>query len=328
VEGVEDRTAIVATREFTDQEIESFVRDLESLRGGSLSAAALIGCGPRAIPPLRSFLLHGRPRGIYQPRQLAVETLGQLGAKDVLLEYLRNPVVMEDPVVRHAEDAVRSTAARELARWQTQDVFECLMRLAMDQLLPGIVEALGMFQRAEAMPYLLWALGDGVCRASAEEAIRGLGVSARPFLMEAASARNPSAEDEIPSSLQRRRWVLRILSDGKVREEDWTRLRDLLDEDDPEVVINTARIGLEAAPIPERSRAVHRLIEMLPRADWFLRTEARTALAEHFDIAREPVEEEIARRIRSDGAEQALDVVLRLLVNLRNQALEMGLARR
>ncbi|MGC2330695.1 MAG: HEAT repeat domain-containing protein, partial [Candidatus Acidiferrales bacterium] len=150
----------MATREFTDQEIESFVRDLESLRGGFLSAAALIGCGTRAIPPIRSFLLQGRPRGIYQPRQLAVETLGELGAKDVLLEYLNKPLAIEDPVVRHAEDAVRSTAARELARWQTQDVFECLMRLAKDHLLSGIVEALGTFRRAEAMPYFLWALGD------------------------------------------------------------------------------------------------------------------------------------------------------------------------
>ena len=67
-----------------------------------MAAAALIGCGARAIPPLRSFLLQGRPRGIYQPRQLAVETLGQLGAKDVLLEYLNKPLAIKDPVVRHS----------------------------------------------------------------------------------------------------------------------------------------------------------------------------------------------------------------------------------
>jgi len=327
VEGIGRGLRSVATREFTDQEIESFVGDLESLRGGSLSAAALIGCGPRAVPPLRSYLLHGRPRGIYQPRQLAVETLGELGARDVLIEYLSNPAPIEDPVVRHAEDAVRSTAARELARWQTEDVFECLMR-ATDRLLPGIVDALGTFRRAEAMPYFLLALGDGVCRSNAEEAIRALGLAASPFLMEAAISRNPSAEDEIPSSLQRRRWALRILADLKLRKEDWTGLRDLLDEDDPEIVIATSRIGLEVAPVPDRWRAVHRLIEMLPRANWFLQSEVRTALVEHFDIAREPVEDEITRRMNSEGKEQALDAVLRLLVNLRNQALETGLARR
>jgi DNA-binding GntR family transcriptional regulator len=80
--------------------------------------------------------------------------------------------------------------------------------------------------------------------------------------------------------------------------------------------------------MPDRWRAVRRLIEILPQANWFLRGEARAALAEHFDIAQELVEDEIARRMKSDGKEWALDVVLRLLVNLRNQAVEMGLIRR
>jgi hypothetical protein len=317
----------MTTREFTDEEIESLARDLETLRGGSMAAAALVGCGARAIPPLRRFLLQGRARGTFQPRQWAIETLAQLGAKDVLMEYLEKPLQIEDPVVRFGEDAVRSTAARELARWPTDDVFHCLTRVGLDHLLPGVVEALGSFRRTESIPYFLWALGDGVCRSYAEEAIRGLGVVARPFLVDAAGARNPSVEEESPSSLQRRRWVLRILSDLKVSGQNWTRLRELVEEDDPEIVITTARIGLEVVPMPDRWRAVHRLIEMLPRANWFLRTEARAALADHFDIAHEAVEDEIMRRMNSEKKEQALDVVLRLLVNLRKQALETGLAR-
>jgi HEAT repeat protein len=310
----------MTAREFTDQEIQTLVRGLESLREGSMAAAALIGCGARAIPPLRSILLQGRPRGIYQPRQLAVETLGQLGAKDALLAYLSNPSAIEDPVVRLGEDAVRSAAARELARWQTDDVFECLMRTGPDHLLPGIVEALGSFRRTEAMPYVLGALGDGVCRSSAEEAIRGLGVAARPFLMDAAGARNALGDEESPSSLQRRRWVLQILADLKVSEHDWSRLRESLEEDDPEIVITTARIGLEVAPMPDRCRVVRRLIEMLPRGDWFLRIEVSAALAEHFAVAQEAVENEIARRTAAPVKDHRLDVVLRLLLNLRNQA--------
>jgi hypothetical protein len=315
-------------RELTYPEIESLVRDLESLQAGSMAAAALIGCGPRAIAPLRRFLLQGRPRGIFQPRQLAVETLAQLGAKDVLVEYLDKSLPTPDPVVRFGEDAVKSTAARELARWPTDDVFQCLTNVGLNHLLPGVVEALGIFRRMEAMPYFLWALGDGVCRSYAEDAIRNLGVAARPFLLEAVRKPNPSAEEEAPSSLQRRRWVLRILGDWNVSDEDWTRLRESLEENDPEIVITTARIGLEVAPMPDRWRAIHRLIEMLPRANWFLRSEARGALVEHFDLAQEAVADEIARRMNSDRKEQALDVVLRLLVNLRNQALEMGLVRR
>jgi hypothetical protein len=316
------------TREFTDQEIESLVRNLESLRSGSMAAAALTGCGARAIPPLRSFLLQGRPRGIYQPRQLAVETLGELGAKDVLLEYLSQPLAIKDAVVRFGEDAVRSTAARELARWQTDDVFDCLTRAGLNYLLPGIVESLGTFRRTETMPYFLRALGDGVCRSYAEEAIRGLGIAAQPYLIDAAGPGNSAVDEESSSSLQRRRWVLRILSDLNVSEQDWMRLRGSLEEDDPEIVIATARIGLEVPQMPDRWRAVRRLIEMLPRADWFLRTEARAALAEHFDVAQEAIEDEIARRTTTPSKDLALDVVLRLLINLRNQALETGLARR
>jgi hypothetical protein len=315
-------------REFNDQEIESLVSDLESLRGGSIAAAALVGCGSSAIPPLRCFLLQGRPRGVYQPRQLAVETLGELGAKDVLIEYLSKPLAIKDAVVRFGEDAVRSTAARGLARWQSDDVFDCLTRAGSDHLLPGIVEALGAFRRIETMPYFLRALGDGVCRSYAEEAIRGLGIAARPFLIDAAGLGNSSVDEENSSSLQRRRWVLRILLDQALSEQDWMRLRGLLEEDDSEIVITTARIGLRVAQMPDRLGAVRRLIEMLPRADWFLRTDARAALAEHFDIAREEIEDEIAQRTTTPSKDLALDVVLRLLINLRNQALETALARR
>lgn len=316
------------TREFTDEEIEAEVKGLESLQNGPMAAAALMGCGYRAIPALRSFLLNGRPRGIFQPRQLAVETLAQLGAKDVLLEYLDRSKAISDATVRMGEDAVRSTAARELGRWQTEDVFRGLMQAGADHLLPGIVESLGKFRSLDAMAYFLWALGDGICRSCAEEAIRELGAKARPLLVNAANERMPSLEEESPSSLQRRRWVLRILSDLRVPETDWAQLRDLLEEADPEIVVTTARIGLAAGSEPDKWIAVGRIIEMLPRVDWFLRTEARAALAERFDIAHEQIENEIARRMKTGGKQRALDVVLRLLVNLRNQALEMGLTQR
>lgn len=314
-------------RELRIEEIEAEVKGLESLQDGSMAAAALIGCGARAIPFLRSFLLNGRPRGIYQPRQLAVETLAQLGAKDVLLEYLSRPVVIRDAVVRMGEDAVRSTAARELGRWQSEEVFKCLTAAGIDHLLPGIVESLGKFRRTETLPYLLWALGDSICRSSAEEAIRNMGVEAWPVLLDAATARTPTPEEENPSSLQRRRWVLRILADARLPTSCWDKLRDLLDEKDPEIVVTVARIALETAPEPERWRGVRRIIETLPAADWFLRTEARAALAGHFELAQEQIEDEIARRMKADERSQALDVILRLLLNLRNQAIEMGNAR-
>jgi HEAT repeat protein len=314
----------MAGRAHTNEEIQSLVKDLESLLGGQMTSAALIGCGARAIPALRSYLLDGKPRGIYQPRQLAVETLAELGAKEVLLEFLETPSEIKDAVVRFGEEAVRSTAARELGRFPTEEVFERLQKVALNHLLPGLVETFGTFGRTETMPYLLWALGDGICRAPAEESIRKLGDAALPFLIDAAGKTHPSKEEESPSSLQRRRWALRILSDLRVSEEDWSRLIPLLEESDPEVVITACRIGLELAPSPDKWRAVRRLIEMLPRANWFLRTEAQAALADHFEVAQEAIEDEIARRRSSSSKEQAMDLVLRMLVNLRGQVAETG----
>lgn len=307
-------------REYSHDEIRSLVRDLESLKSGQMAAAALVGCGPRAVPFLRSFLLQGKPRGVYQPRQLAVETLAELGAKDVLLEYLEQTPNTQDAVVRFGENAVKSTAARELGRFLTNDVFERLQQIALDRLLPGLVETLGAFERVEVMSYFLLALGDGICRASAEEAIRRLGARALPFLVDAALKPGPSADEETPSSRQRRRWSLRLASRQQLSDGDWLRLRSLLEDRDPEIAMTVSRIALDVAPTEDKERAVRRLIEILPGANWFLRSEAQASLATHFDFAREAVESEIERRSTSNPKEQAMDMVLRLLVNLKNQA--------
>jgi hypothetical protein len=172
------------------------------------------------------------------------------------------------------------------------------------------------------MPYFLWALGDGVCRPYAEEAIRNLGETARPGLVEAVTAPDPSLDEETPSSLQRRRWALRILGDLALRDDEWESLSHLLNEADPDIVITAGRIALQEELDAEKQNAVRRMIEMLPAANWFLRTEARAALAEHFNLARKTIDEEIARGMKVDRRQQSLDTVLRLLVNVRNHALE------
>ena len=303
-------------REWSAKEIQSFVRDLESLQGGGFAAAALVGCGERAIGPLRSFLLDGQPRGIFQPRQLAVETLAELGAKDILIEYLLQSRKIEDSAIRFGEDAVLSTAARELGRWKTEDVYEALKKISNDRLLTGIVESLGAFARQDSISYFLWALGDGICRQAAEDALHKIGETARPRLLEAARNPNPSAEDEGPSSLQRRRKVLQILAELLPSITDWEALRPLLDENDAEIVVATARMGLKICPPNDRQFAIQRVIEALPSADSFVQTEARKCLAENFSIAQPQVDAEIARRCTASHKERGLDVVLRLLVNL------------
>jgi len=133
--------------ELTQAEIRRLVESLNSLQDGELAVDALIGCGQTAIPPLREFLLHGRPSVIYQPRQRAVRALAELGAKEVLVEYLRQRKLIADAALRFGEEAVENTAARALAAWKTDDVLQVLLRVARARKLPGVIEALGQFGR-------------------------------------------------------------------------------------------------------------------------------------------------------------------------------------
>jgi hypothetical protein len=320
----EEASRAAMSKYWAAENIASLVRDLESLRGGSTAAAALVGCGERAIGPLRQFLLEGAPNSVFQPRQLAVETLAELGAKDVLIEYLLRARKPSDPVIRFGEDAVLSTAARELSRWKTEDVFETLQKLSQERLLPGVVESLGNFARESSIPYFLWALGDGVCREAAEDALRKIGEPARAYLLEAARTPNSPAGNEISSSLQRRRTALKILADLPPQLSDWDELRPLLNDNDAEVVVEVVRMALRICPRDERKFAIKRLIDALPTTNSLVRAEAKTCLAENYAVARSLVETEINRRRGTDPKEQAMDAVLRLLVNLEWQMAELS----
>jgi hypothetical protein len=316
------RESTMSDADWSHDKICELVHDLESLRGGSLAAATLIGCGSRAIEPLRDFLLRGKPRGIFQPRQLAVETLAELGAKDVLLEYLQQvrTQAIKDAVVRFGEAVVESAAARALSRWLTDGVFRVLRELSLDRLLVGLAETLGEFRRSEMIPYFLWALGDDECREAADEALRKLGDEAHPQLINAVKNSVPTGENKVPSSRVRRRRALRILADESISTKEWKQLQNLQEENDPDIVITCSRMALNAGQAEDKQKAVDRLLDCLAAAGWFLKTEARSCLAEHFEAARAQIEREIEHRTSASGAARSLDVTLRILVNLKAQA--------
>jgi len=138
-----------------------------SREGGDRAVFELVSRGRRAIPPLRPFLLEGKPSRIYQPRCWTVEVLAMLGVKDVLAEYLLAKEKIVDPVVEFEEEAVQDAAARELARWRTREVFAVLVERARRRITPGVVEALKRFARPEIIPYLDKALEDNFCQEAA-----------------------------------------------------------------------------------------------------------------------------------------------------------------
>jgi len=66
--------------------------------------------------------LYGEIDGLSIPRPQVVWALAELGARDVLLEYLAMDEDITDPIVRQAEDVVKNTTARALAAWCNEDV--------------------------------------------------------------------------------------------------------------------------------------------------------------------------------------------------------------
>lgn len=307
----------VSRRDYTDEEIRSFVADLESLPSGELTVSLLVGCGERAISPLRDFLLYGKPRGVFQPRQRAVEALSQLGAKDVLMAYLSQKPEIPDAVVRFGEEAVESSAALELARWRTEEVFEFLMTLAGQRTLPGVIDGLAEFEKPEAGSVFLRALEDDVCRPRAEEALRRIGLKVKPILLEAARS-IPLDRNENPSERRRRRSAVRVLSDLQLNEQDWCEIKPLLRDKDREISVMAAEIGVDFAPSGEKEAAAQLLIRALGWAHWFLQIRIEDCLRRNYPAVREVIDRECAQRRKLAKGQPLSDSMFRILDKIQS----------
>ncbi len=279
--------------EFTEPEIQALVDSLESLKEGELGVSMLIACGPRAIPVLRKFLLEGRPRVIFQPRQRAVRALAEIGAKDVLLEYLSAPKDGLPPEIRYAEEAVESTAARLLSRWLTADVFQTLVTLLSRRVVVGAIETLGEFRSPEAVPMMIQLLGDDIARPFAAEAIQKVGSPAVAELVEAAVTPDPSRSDEAPSSIVRRRQALKLILNIGAFADSVSRVEPLMYDIDPEIAALSAQIVLQVGDLRGRLRAVEKLLDLYKDTNWVTQADIQTALLSALDIARPLIERRV-----------------------------------
>ena len=304
----------------SEAEISRYLEELNSLKEGVGAVMKLIACGRSAIEPLRQFLLAGKPSVVYHSRRWAVEALAGLGAKDVLLEYLGQKKDIVDPALQLGEEAVESAAARELIRWPSEEVFQLLLGLARERCLPGALEALGEFQRPEAVPCLVEALEDDVCRRTAEEALLKIGRPAEPDLIRAAITPRPSRRVEELSILLRRRSAVRLLAEIGVSAYQWRLLRSLLKEGDAEILVATFRIAARAAGAKDRALAGRRLIGALQGADWYFKSEIENALVDLFDAVKPLVEEEIAQRQLMSKGQWIVDSVRKTLLRVKSRA--------
>jgi hypothetical protein len=300
-------------------EIARLIGCLDSLREGDQVADLLVVHGERAIPHLRKYLMEGQPRHIYQPRQRAVIALARLGAKGVLIEYLCAPKKIPDPVFRFGEEAVENTAARALADWHTDDVFEVLLQIAQTRTLPGIIEALGSFRHPKTIPLFIGALMDDVSRPAAENALKAMGEIAKAALIKAAIVPISLEDFENPSILLRRRSAMRILADMTVTVEAWPALKGCLLDSDTDISVSTARIALEIAGMGDQHMAIEVLIGNIPHADWYVQTEIENCLIKHYDIAKGAITERIKQRTWQPEQAQDRDRVLLILLNVRKR---------
>ena len=306
----------------SDAEISRYIEQLSSLKEGAQAVGKLITCGQPAIEPLRQFLLEGKPSPIFQPRQWAVEALAGLQAKDVLLVYLKQKKDISDPDVQLGEEAVESTAARQLSKWPSEEAFQVLLEIAKEHCLPGALEALGEFKRPESIPYLVMALADDVCRVTAEEALRKIGVPAKSELIRAVLTPWPGKDAESFSSLRRRGSAVGLLAEIGISADEWPKLHRLLNETDPAILVAVSRMVSKVGGAKDKVFAVRRLIEALKAADWYFKDEIASVLVDLFDIAGPFVEQSIVRRSQSPDEKRGVDPVLLTLLRVKHRAEE------
>ncbi len=299
--------------------VHRLIAELDCLETGEEAASSLVDYGPDAIKPLRAFLLEGKPRKIFQPRFWAVQALARLGAKEILFEYLSQAREIPDPEERFGEEAVESAAARSLAAWPAEEMFQSLLKLSERRMLNGLIEALAAYERPETIPYFERALEDDFYRAAAERAFRKLGRLSCPTLIQSAVTPQPDSCQETPSSLERRRSAVKLLNEIEMSPEYWPSLQRLLHESDGELVVGASRLGVSFASGEDRITMAHRLIALLASGPWHLQEDIERLLVALKDESAEGVNNEIAGRMAQPEDVRVRDERLRALLKVRRR---------
>jgi len=297
-----------------EKNIDLLIKKLESLYNGEEALKALIDCGEDAIEPLRKFLIEGRPVVTYQPRQLAVRALSALGAKEVLMEYLRLRREILDPAVQLSEEAVKITAARELVKWRDAEVIELMIQLIREHPQPGVIDTLGEFKVEEAIPYFIKALEDGICHRSAEEALRKAGIKAMNALIETAILPISSQTQESSSSKQRRTSALELLGELPLDNKIWNKLKKCLYESEPSIVVATASIAARAGTRKDKNEVAKRLVNLIPSANGFLQTQIAYCLIEIYNNISAFLKSETKRRFKLKEKNKKIDETVQILL--------------
>lgn len=280
----------------SDRSIEKTVSELDSLVGSESVVEKVVALGKPAIPYLEHLLLDRSPRTISIPRCRAVHALGELGAYATLSKYLSRYERPADSVVLFAEDAVRSTAAKELARIRSEEVYHVLLDATRQRATSGLVQALGAFRRHESVPLLFQLLEDDLCRVDALAELRKVPNAAQPYaiILLRGSTGTPI---EGTTFSRRRHSTLQLLVDFRISEGEWPEIRQYLHDEDLDCVVAAARLGLLLARAVNRESIVEALIGASARMNWAQEMEVIEILDQYRSLA-QPVARTFARRLR------------------------------
>ncbi len=268
---------------------------LRSLKEGGAAVLDAVALGVKAVPLLRELLFERDSAGIFAPRQRAVKALAALDLPGVLREFVERWEPAADPVERLGDEAVLGTAARALAAGRDQSAYPLLCATARRHRVPGVIEALGAYRRAESAPLLIAALEDDCAAGAAEEALRALGRGILSPLTDTASRPATGLSGgETPSSRRRRLSALRLLLELGASRDVWEKLAGLVEERDHEIAALACRLGLVTAGDEGKRLCARRLVALLPWLGWPQRQEAEESLAANLAFAAEFVEQALA----------------------------------
>jgi hypothetical protein len=274
---------------------------LTSLHDGDVGLIETVAFGKCAVAPLREILFKREPSGLYETRRRAVEALAQVGAYDVLIEYLETPRTISDPIELTGEEAVINAAARMLARAKHPMVTKLLLDLTRRPPLVGVVDALGELRCADAVPYLINALAEDFTRSAAEGAIRKLGPSMRRVLLRRALERGRPGEIESETNKRCRTSALRLYGEfGALLREDWSSIHELMTDSDARISVLAGEMCLREANGPAKVAAIVRFVELLGEQGWMLDQEIEDCLVKYFDAAKAIVADVLRLTEQSD----------------------------
>jgi hypothetical protein len=189
-----------------------------------------------------------------------------------------------DSAVLFAEDAVRSAAAKELARIRSEEVYHVLLDATGQRATGGLVQSLGAFRRHESVPLLFEILEDDLCRVDALMELRKVPDAAQPYaILLLRGCTGTPIQGTISS--RRRRSTLQLLVDFGISEREWPEIRQYLHDEDLDCVIAAARLGLSLARDVNRGGIVVALIGASARMNWAQEIEVMEILDQYRSAA-------------------------------------------